>query len=58
MMAQSVDALYTIMRNTTAAASYQTGGQEEEQATLTPVGPDIVSKYFNFTSAGIRDWRY
>ena len=54
---QSIDAIYTIMRNTTTTASYQTGDQQE-QAMVGALGPDVVSKYFKFTSAGIGDWRY
>lgn len=55
--AQSVDGIYTVMRNTTGDDSYQTGNQE--QVTMTDaLGPQQVSKFFNMTSAGIGDWRY
>ena len=54
---QCIDAVYTIMRDTTGDDSYQTGDQK--QITMTgALGPQQVSKYFNFTSAGIGDWRY
>ncbi len=55
--AQSVDALYTVMRNTTGDASYQTGKQDE-LTMANALGPQQVSRYFNFDSAGIGSWRY
>jgi hypothetical protein len=54
---QCIDAIYTIMRDTTTTNSYQTGDQEQV-AMAGALGPAVVSKYFNCTSAGIGDWRY
>jgi hypothetical protein len=54
---QCVDAMYTIMRNTTGTESYQTGDQDQVAMTGA-IGPNVVSKFFNMTSAGIGDWRY
>ena len=45
------------MRNTTGTESYQTGDQEQVAMTGA-IGPNVVSKFFNMTSAGIGDWRY
>ena len=55
--AQSVDAIYSVLRNTTGNDSYSTGLQEE-QTMDDALGPQTVSQYFNMTSAGIGDWRY
>ncbi len=54
---QSIDALYTVMRDTTGVNSYQTGDQAQQTMT-DALGPQQVSKYFNMTSKGIGDWRY
>jgi len=55
--AQSVDAIYTIQRDTTGVASYQTGAQDE-LTMANALGPQQVSRYFSMTSAGIGNWRY
>ena len=55
--AQSVDAIYSVLRNTTGDNSYSNGLQAE-QTMATAIGPQTVSQYFNMTSAGIGEWRY
>ena len=54
---QSIDAIYSVIRNTTTTASYNTGDQE--QVTMVDaLGPAVVSKYFNMTSQGLGNWQY
>ncbi len=55
---QSVDCLYSVMRNANSTDSYVTGDQAEIDMGGTVLGPDKVAKYFNFTSAGIGSFSY
>lgn len=54
---QSVDCLYSVMRNANSTDSYVTGDQAEIDM-VGVLGPDKVAKYFNFTSAGIGSFSY
>ncbi len=55
--AQSVNGIYSVLRNTTGDNSYSNGLQAE-QTMADALGPQTVSQYFNMTSAGIGEWRY